>query len=299
MSGLCIPFLGYVGFRISANLCVTDGRPQLYRYYTVSQATGSIVHTAHAPGKGSLDLFSLDLPLPASFMQPESDAVSQVPAMDPEQDAWQRLVMVEGWLEDQAGQVTQILDSLNELRQFVEQHIVNPVPRSHSVDEYINEFMDLVKEAQFPDGAQLVFHFRHGLNSRIEAKVTGMVDGRLSDECVQDWIDAAHLVDYNNRANQDCHSAVTKMRASPAPPPVPQNPRVSAFCALPAPHCRPAPIAAAPATSFAPVSRPSPLAFRWTSTCSTNAPERQSSAADARSPGTSHATARTNSTSTS
>ncbi|GLB41975.1 hypothetical protein LshimejAT787_1005750 [Lyophyllum shimeji] len=68
-SGLCTPFLGYVGFRITANHCATGGRPQLYsfyRYYTVPQATGSIVHIARAPGKGSLDLFSLDLPLPAS-----------------------------------------------------------------------------------------------------------------------------------------------------------------------------------------------------------------------------------------
>ncbi|GLB44073.1 hypothetical protein LshimejAT787_1600030 [Lyophyllum shimeji] len=61
-------------------------------------------------------------------MQPEADAASQVPATDPEQDAWQRLVTLEGCLEYQAGQVTQILDSLNELRQFVEQHVVNSVP---------------------------------------------------------------------------------------------------------------------------------------------------------------------------
>ncbi|GLB45803.1 hypothetical protein LshimejAT787_3000120 [Lyophyllum shimeji] len=32
---------------------------------------------------------------------------------------------------------------------------------SHSVDEYINEFQDLAEEAQFPDGTQLVFRFRH------------------------------------------------------------------------------------------------------------------------------------------
>ncbi|GLB35241.1 hypothetical protein LshimejAT787_0208060 [Lyophyllum shimeji] len=37
--------------------------------------------------------------------------------MDPEQEAWQRLMTVEGRLEFQAGQVTQILESLNELWQ--------------------------------------------------------------------------------------------------------------------------------------------------------------------------------------
>ncbi|GLB40644.1 putative retrotransposable element tf2 155 kda protein type 1-like [Lyophyllum shimeji] len=58
-----------IGPRVLANRCATSGRPQLYsfyRYYTVPQATGSIVHTVRALGKGSLDLFSLDLPLPAS-----------------------------------------------------------------------------------------------------------------------------------------------------------------------------------------------------------------------------------------
>ncbi|GLB43461.1 putative retrotransposable element tf2 155 kda protein type 1-like [Lyophyllum shimeji] len=332
-------------------------------------------------------------------MQPEADAASQVPATDPEQDTWQRLVTLEGRLEYQAGQVTQILDSLNELRQFVEQHVVNSVPHdpgpttvqpatdaqspalaapisaqppmragdrlrpappdsfdgerekgrafinscdlymslapdafpdeqtrinwalsymkggraarfatralrhplshggapgfrsyaefrtqfiaefcprdekrkaattletsayyqgSRSVDEYIDEFMDLAEEAQFPDGAQLVFRFRHGLDSKIEAKVAGMVDGRPSDECVQDWIDAARLVDYNNRANQDFRSAATKTRATPALPPVPRNPGVPAFRALPAPPFRPAPVAAAPAAPTAPVSRSIP-----------------------------------------
>ncbi|GLB44082.1 hypothetical protein LshimejAT787_1600120 [Lyophyllum shimeji] len=129
---------------------------------------------------------------------------------------------------------------------------------SHSVDEYIDEFIDLAEEAQFPDGAQLVFRFRHGLDSKIEAKVAGMVDGRPSDECVQDWIDAARLVDYNNCANQDFHSAATKTRATPALPPVPRNLGVPAFCALSAPPFRPAPVAAALAAPTAPVSRSIP-----------------------------------------
>ncbi|GLB36649.1 hypothetical protein LshimejAT787_0309360 [Lyophyllum shimeji] len=74
-----------VGPRISANRCVTDGRPQLYsfyRYYIVYQATGSTVHTARAPGKGSLDLFSLDLPLPGAAVRDEGVRESvQLPHM--------------------------------------------------------------------------------------------------------------------------------------------------------------------------------------------------------------------------
>ncbi|GLB45625.1 hypothetical protein LshimejAT787_2500170 [Lyophyllum shimeji] len=165
---------------------------------------------------------------------------------------------------------------------------------SRSVDEYIDEFWDLAEEAQFPDGAQLVFRFRHGLDPRIEAKVANIVEGRPSDERVQEWIDAARRVDYNTRAHQDFRSAVTKPRTAPAP--AVRHPGAPAvFRALPAPPPRPA--AAAPSAPTAPASRPFPLAFRWTLTCPANVPEPPSSAVDARSPGTSLATARTNSTS--
>ncbi|GLB43148.1 putative retrotransposable element tf2 155 kda protein type 1-like [Lyophyllum shimeji] len=126
---------------------------------------------------------------------------------------------------------------------------------SRSVDEYIDEFQDLAEEAQFPDGAQLVFRFRHGLDPRIEAKVANMVDRRPSDERVQEWIDAARLVDYNTRANQDFRSAVTKPRTAPAP--VARNPGAPAvFRALPAPP--PRPVAAVPSAPPAPASRSLP-----------------------------------------
>ncbi|GLB43133.1 hypothetical protein LshimejAT787_1300340 [Lyophyllum shimeji] len=105
----------------------------------------------------------------------------------------------------------------------------------HQGSRSVDEFWDLAEEAQFPDGAQLVFRFRHGLDPRIEAKVANMVEGRPSDERVQEWIDAARLVDYNTRAHQDFRSAVTKPRTAPAP--AVRNPGTPAvFRALPAPH---------------------------------------------------------------
>ncbi|GLB40640.1 putative zinc ion binding [Lyophyllum shimeji] len=125
---------------------------------------------------------------------------------------------------------------------------------SCSVDEYIDEFQDLAEEAQFPDGAQLVFRFRHSLDPRIEAKVTNMVDGHPSDERVQEWIDAARLVDYNTHANQDFRSAVTKARTGPAP--AVRNLATPAFRALPA--RAPRPVAAAPSTPTGPPSRSLP-----------------------------------------
>ncbi|GLB44373.1 putative retrotransposable element tf2 155 kda protein type 1-like, partial [Lyophyllum shimeji] len=82
-----------------------------------------------------------------------------------------------------------------------------------------------------------------------------MVDGRPSDERVQEWIDAARLVDYNTRANQDFRSAVTKPRTAPAP--VARNPGAPAvFRVLPAPP--PCPVAAVPSAPPAPASRSLP-----------------------------------------
>ncbi|GLB45807.1 putative retrotransposable element tf2 155 kda protein type 1-like [Lyophyllum shimeji] len=96
--------------------------------------------------------------------------------------------------------------------------------------------------------------YRHGLDPRIEAKVANMVDGRPSDEHVQEWIDAVRLVDYNTRANQDFRSVVTK--ACTAPAPVVRNPGTSAFRALPA--LSPRPVAAAPSAPTGPPSRSLP-----------------------------------------
>ncbi|GLB43848.1 hypothetical protein LshimejAT787_1500320 [Lyophyllum shimeji] len=130
---------------------------------------------------------------------------------------------------------------------------------SCSVDKYIDEFLDLVEESQFPDGAQLVSRFHHGLDSRVEAKWMDALQTSTftSGSRQRSWsIEAARLVNYNNHANQDFRSAVTKARMTPAPPPVAQNSGVSAFCALPAPPLCPA--AAVPAAPAAPVARPLP-----------------------------------------
>ncbi|GLB44521.1 putative retrotransposable element tf2 155 kda protein type 1-like [Lyophyllum shimeji] len=124
---------------------------------------------------------------------------------------------------------------------------------SRSVDEYIDEFWDLAEEAPGRRAAGVPLPPRS--DPRIEAKVANIVEGRPSDERVQEWIDAARLVDYNTRAHQDFRSAVTKPRTAPAP--AARNPGAPAvFRALPAPP--PRPVAAAPSAPTAPASRPLP-----------------------------------------
>ncbi|GLB45293.1 putative retrotransposable element tf2 155 kda protein type 1-like [Lyophyllum shimeji] len=109
-------------------------------------------------GKGSLDLFSLDLPLPAScesasvqgsplqqnksprshlpFSPPSplsmpsaSDVAPQDPAADPAQEAWRRLTTIEARLEHQDGQMAEIFNTFREFRLYLEQHNTPTVPR--------------------------------------------------------------------------------------------------------------------------------------------------------------------------
>ncbi|GLB45958.1 hypothetical protein LshimejAT787_4300050 [Lyophyllum shimeji] len=77
--------------------------------------------------------------------------------------------------------------------------------------------------------------FRHGLDPRIEAKVTNMVDGRPSDERVQEWIDVARLVglQHPRQPGLPLHGD----QAAHGPAPVVRNPRTPAASACsPLPH---------------------------------------------------------------
>jgi hypothetical protein len=79
--------------------------------------------------------------------------------------------------------------------------------RSRSVDDYLDEFLDLIAEAGYTDPKTLVVKFRRGLDPQIQNVVATMANGRPSDIAPTAWYDAARNVDQNRASNEAFRSA--------------------------------------------------------------------------------------------
>jgi hypothetical protein len=73
------------------------------------------------------------------------------------------------------------------------------------VDDYIDEFSELVDEAGYTDGLSIVMKFRKGLDRDIQDQIAEMVQGRPSDDDPEGWYGAARTFDANWAANQAFH----------------------------------------------------------------------------------------------
>ena len=73
--------------------------------------------------------------------------------------------------------------------------------KSRSVDDYLNEFVELVAEAGYTDLKTTVVKFRKGLDSHIQNAIATMAYGRPSDASLEDWYEAAKTVDQNCKGN--------------------------------------------------------------------------------------------------
>src|ERR1700722_7950851 len=90
-----------------------------------------------------------------------------------------------------------------------------PYQGRKSVDNYIDEFSELVDEAGYTDGLAIVMKFRKGLDRDIQDRIAEMVQGRLNDADPQGWYNAAQLLDANKSANQAFHGS--QRTAPPVP----------------------------------------------------------------------------------
>jgi len=73
---------------------------------------------------------------------------------------------------------------------------------SRTVDEYVDDFRELVELARYFEGAHIVLKFRQGLNPQIQDHVACLTTGRPSDEVPKQWYSAAILCDENRIANE-------------------------------------------------------------------------------------------------
>lgn len=116
-----------------------------------------------------------------------------------------------------------------------------------TVDEYIDEFRDLIELAGYTEGLAIVVKFRRGLSREIQDQVATMPTGRPADNQPEAWYEAAALCDENRITNAAFFAAKpTPTRHTTSmfrPPPTFPTPAVRTTPAppLPTPHL-PAPV---------------------------------------------------------
>ena len=71
-----------------------------------------------------------------------------------------------------------------------------------SIDNYLDEFMDLIVEAGYTDLKTMVVKFQKGLDPQIQNTIAMMAYGHPSDTSLENWYEAARTVDQNHAANE-------------------------------------------------------------------------------------------------
>jgi len=96
-----------------------------------------------------------------------------------------------------------------------------------TVDDYIDEFLDLISEAGYTDPKTIVVKFRRGLEPRIQDAIATMTSGRPSDIVPGEWYKAAKSIDQNRATNEAFRSSYRSLNFIPSQTPLrPQIPGI-------------------------------------------------------------------------
>ena len=85
-----------------------------------------------------------------------------------------------------------------------------------SVDDYLDQFRDLVEDSGYTDKKTLVVKFRRGLDRRITSTIGAMATGRPSDTNPEGWYSLAVQLD-QNRATDEAFQASYRSPQTSAP----------------------------------------------------------------------------------
>ena len=69
--------------------------------------------------------------------------------------------------------------------------------KSRSIDDYLDEFVELVAEAEYTDPKTTVVKFQNGLDLQIQNAIATMAYRHPSNASPEDWYEAAKNVDQN------------------------------------------------------------------------------------------------------
>jgi hypothetical protein len=94
-----------------------------------------------------------------------------------------------------------------------------------AMDDYIDEFLELVEEAGYIDGLLIVMKFWRGLDRDIQDWIAELVQERPEDDDLDRWYSAARIFDANRTANQAFHGTQHAMVPSPNVRPTFPTPR--------------------------------------------------------------------------
>ena len=84
------------------------------------------------------------------------------------------------------------------------------------MEDYIDEFSELIDEAGYTDGLSRVMKFQKGFDRDIQDHVAEMVQGRPEDNDPDGWYEAARMFDANRAANQAFHRAQRAVVPTPS-----------------------------------------------------------------------------------
>jgi hypothetical protein len=91
-----------------------------------------------------------------------------------------------------------------------------------TVDDYLDQFRDLVYDSGYTDPKTIVVKFRRGLDRRISAALAGMAFGRPLDTDPETWFNLAVRMDQNRAADEAFQAShripIVAAQASRAPP---------------------------------------------------------------------------------
>ena len=101
-----------------------------------------------------------------------------------------------------------------------------------AVDDYLDEFRDLISDSGYTDLKTIVVKFRRGLNPSIADAVATMASGRPNDLDPEAWYEAAIRFDQNQAANaafRSAHTALPQQRTAVPPPTLKSFPPANRF----------------------------------------------------------------------
>ena len=87
--------------------------------------------------------------------------------------------------------------------------------KSRSMDEYLDEFQDLIMEAGYFDPKTIAVKFCQGLDTQIQNAIATMPSGRPSDMVPTDWYTAARTIDQNWATNEAFRSSYRTPSVAP------------------------------------------------------------------------------------